>query len=31
MNPLCNRLSLRQATRRVMLLCDQVLAPLPPT
>ena len=28
MNPLCNRLSLRQATRRVTQLCDQALAPL---
>jgi hypothetical protein len=28
MTPLCNRLSLRQATRRVTLLCDQALAPL---
>jgi hypothetical protein len=28
MNPLGNRLSLRQATRRVTLLCDQALAPL---
>ncbi len=28
MNPSCNRLSLRQATRRVTQLCDQALAPL---
>ena len=28
MNPLCNRPSLRQATRRVTQLCDQALAPL---
>jgi hypothetical protein len=28
MNPLGNRLSLRQATRRVAQLCDQALAPL---
>jgi len=28
MNPLCNRLSRRQATRRVTQHCDQVLAPL---
>jgi hypothetical protein len=28
MNPLCNRLSLRQAARRVSQLCDQALAPL---
>jgi hypothetical protein len=28
MNPLGNRLSLRQATRRAAQLCDQALAPL---
>jgi hypothetical protein len=28
MNPLCYRLSLRQATRQVTQLCDQALAPL---